>query len=167
MGDEDEPREVEVDSSGNLYVISASADNSNNWLLLYNEAIGNSSELRVPLSNTIGVPGPTAMLVSGDKLYLAQATDLTNPPTQTTSLRQGFSSSSHLITSGEAVACEKMPVFRVTGPASTGQAVPDLNLIRSQEILGAVPYAQNDHNLSANLEKDAVDLLAFYVEELA
>lgn len=44
---------------------------------------------------------------------------------------------------------------------------PELEIFWPQEVLGAVPYAQDDHGLPADLEKDAVDLPALAVEELA
>ncbi len=65
-------REVEIDASGNLFVLAAQALSPNNdWLLIYNESTGNTSEKRVPLS----VPSPTALLWSAtdNKLYLTSS----------------------------------------------------------------------------------------------
>ena len=42
-----------------------------------------------------------------------------------------------------------------------------LELLWAQGILSAVPYAQDDHGLPADLKKDTVHLPAFAVEELA
>jgi hypothetical protein len=77
-------REVEVDPSGNhLFVLSSklycdpnnpNINDENNWILIYDEAIGNSSEVRVQLSDH-NVIGPTAMVVSSleEKVYLASS----------------------------------------------------------------------------------------------
>ncbi|MBN1457102.1 MAG: hypothetical protein JW912_04545, partial [Sedimentisphaerales bacterium] len=68
--------EIEIDSEGNLYVLSSHLANSNNWLLIYDEAAGNDSEERISL-NTPNIVGPTAMVVlsAADRLYLASSTD--------------------------------------------------------------------------------------------
>ncbi|MHC4647349.1 MAG: choice-of-anchor Q domain-containing protein, partial [Planctomycetota bacterium] len=82
--------EVEIDSYGNLFVLSfvicsdANNGNDNNWLLIYDEAAGNDSEVRVLLSDPgIGDPNltaPTAMVVSSleDKVYLASSARATD-----------------------------------------------------------------------------------------
>jgi len=63
-------REVELDAWGNLFVLSAQADNDNDWVLAYNEATGNPSEVCILLSGgapaccgSVGsdLQGPTAM----------------------------------------------------------------------------------------------------------
>jgi parallel beta-helix repeat protein len=66
--------EIEIDYEGNLFVLSSHLRNENAWLLIYDEAIGNDSEVRLPLGNT-GISGPTAMVVSlfRSKLYLASS----------------------------------------------------------------------------------------------
>jgi hypothetical protein len=71
--------EIEIDSEGNLFVLSAHWQNQNNWVLIYDEAVGNDSEVRVWLSDpndsAPDVVGPTAMLVSSseEKLHLASS----------------------------------------------------------------------------------------------
>ncbi|MHC4624569.1 MAG: DUF1565 domain-containing protein, partial [Planctomycetota bacterium] len=71
--------ELEIDSGGHLFVLSALWQNQNNWVLIYDEAIGNDSERRVwlsdPNNNEFNVVGPTAMLVSSseEKVYLASS----------------------------------------------------------------------------------------------
>jgi hypothetical protein len=66
--------EIEIDFEGNLFVLSSHLCNENNWLLIYDEAAGNSSEVRLSLSST-SISGPTAMVVSlfRNKLYLASS----------------------------------------------------------------------------------------------
>jgi len=66
-------REIEVDAFGNLFVLSAQALNANDWVLMYDELTGTSSEQRVLISSFL--EGPTAMLASRveDKLYLASS----------------------------------------------------------------------------------------------
>jgi hypothetical protein len=66
--------EIEIDPYGNLFVLSAHLCNSNNWLLVYDESVGNDSEIRIFLSDP-NLTGPTAMVVSSfdDKLYLASS----------------------------------------------------------------------------------------------
>jgi hypothetical protein len=68
-------REIEIDSGGNLFVLSSHWVNANNWILIYDEAVGNDSEVRVSL-NDVEMVGPTAMVVSSsaEKLYLASST---------------------------------------------------------------------------------------------
>lgn len=84
-------REVEVDSSGNhLFVLSSklysdpngtNINKENNWVLIYNEVTGNSSEVRVNISDH-DVIGPTAMVVSSleEKVYLASSAHGLNEP---------------------------------------------------------------------------------------
>jgi hypothetical protein len=84
-------REVEVGPSGNhLFVLSSklycdpndpNVNKENNWVLIYDEATGNSSEVRVQLSDH-NVIGPTAMVVSSleEKVYLASSADGPNEP---------------------------------------------------------------------------------------
>jgi hypothetical protein len=92
--------EIEVDSDGNnvfvlSFVLSSHPDyrqgdpnysKYDNWILIYNEATGNDSEVPVLLSdpNDIypDVIGPTAMVVSSvqDKLYLASSAHEQNDP---------------------------------------------------------------------------------------
>jgi hypothetical protein len=66
--------EIEIDSEGNLFVLSSDWFNENNWLLVYDEAIGNFSEERLSLTYT-NIAGPTAMVVLpySDVLYLASS----------------------------------------------------------------------------------------------
>ena len=65
--------EIEVDSKGNVYILSAHDSGDNDWVLIYPEGDG-QNETRVNVSDTVA--GPTAMLVSlagSDSLYLASA----------------------------------------------------------------------------------------------
>ncbi|MHC4867554.1 MAG: hypothetical protein ACYTEX_26080, partial [Planctomycetota bacterium] len=77
--------EIEVDSHGNVFVLSfvissdANDTNDNDWLSIYNKAAGNDSEVRVLLSDA-GLGGsalkaPSAMVVlsSGEKIYFASS----------------------------------------------------------------------------------------------
>jgi hypothetical protein len=73
-------REIEISPDGNsVFVLSTHWFNANNWILIYDEATGNSSEVRVWLSDSNdGEPNlmvPAAMTVSsfGDKLYLVSS----------------------------------------------------------------------------------------------
>ncbi len=45
--------------------------------------------------------------------------------------------------------------------------VPELEVVWPQKVLSAVPYTQDNNGLLADLEKDAMDLSALAVEELA
>jgi hypothetical protein len=78
--------EIEIDSDGNsLFILSCvfgddpDGRNDNNWILIYEEARGNDSEIRVLLSDANegdpNITGPTAMVVSSfdEKLYLASS----------------------------------------------------------------------------------------------
>jgi hypothetical protein len=67
--------EIEIDSSGNLFVLSSHWVNANNWILIYDEATGSDSEVRMSLDD-VNLAGPTAMVVSSfaEKLYLASST---------------------------------------------------------------------------------------------
>jgi len=71
--------EIETDSNGTLFILSAHLPSSDNWILIYNEQIGNDSEVRIPLEDA-NLAGPTAMLVSPSrqKLYLASSVNPTN-----------------------------------------------------------------------------------------
>jgi predicted outer membrane repeat protein len=72
--------EIEIDSDGNnLFVLTAHWCNQNNWILLYDEATGNDSEVRASLSDA-NVAGPMAMVVSSleEKVYLASAANTSN-----------------------------------------------------------------------------------------
>ncbi|HKQ50427.1 MAG TPA: hypothetical protein VJZ71_20300 [Phycisphaerae bacterium] len=64
-------REIEVDSYGNLFVASALEVNDYNYLLIYPADGG--SEIRVPLTGQ--VQAPSALHVSGDKLYVSTSLD--------------------------------------------------------------------------------------------
>ncbi|MHC4338166.1 MAG: dimerization/docking domain-containing protein, partial [Planctomycetota bacterium] len=71
-------REIEIDANGNnLFVLSAHWINSQNWILMFDEADANSPEARVWLcdgnDNAPNVIAPTAMVVSSfeEKLYIA------------------------------------------------------------------------------------------------
>jgi hypothetical protein len=82
--------EIEVDSHGNLFVLNfvinsdANDTNDNDWLLIYDEQIGNDSEIRVPLSDPcLGDPclkAPSAMALSAseDKIYFASSVSSAN-----------------------------------------------------------------------------------------
>jgi hypothetical protein len=63
--------EIEVDSDGNLYILSAHGYTDNKWVLMYDEQLGNSSEARISLS-PFNMANPAVMLVSAneEKLYL-------------------------------------------------------------------------------------------------
>jgi len=65
--------EIEIDVFGNLFVTSSQALNDNDWMLIYHEATGNASELRVLLTDVL--EGLTALFVSSsdDRLYLASS----------------------------------------------------------------------------------------------
>jgi hypothetical protein len=77
-------REIEIDSYGNVFVLSAHWENQNNWILIYDEAAGNSSEVRVWLSDPNdgdpNVIAPSAMVVSSheEKIYLASSVSSSN-----------------------------------------------------------------------------------------
>lgn len=73
--------EIEIDSNGNLFVLSAHSTDENNWILIYDEAIGNESEVRISLSD-VNLVGPTAMTVSNydQKLYLSSSIASPNEP---------------------------------------------------------------------------------------
>jgi hypothetical protein len=82
--------EIEVDSHGNLFVLNfvinsdANDTNDNDWLLIYDEQIGNDSEIRVLLSDPcLGDPclkAPSAMALSAseDKIYFASSVSSAN-----------------------------------------------------------------------------------------
>ncbi len=79
-------REIETDSDGNVYVTCARADNQNDWLLIYNAAMGTASEQRIRLSDLpVPLRGPAALHVSddGSKLYLGTSLDDGDPATTT------------------------------------------------------------------------------------
>ena len=73
-------REIEIDDSNSLYVLSAQGP-ENNWLLVYDKELGTPSEKRLLLSdhNTSdpNLVGPTAMVVSShtNRLYLSASVD--------------------------------------------------------------------------------------------
>jgi hypothetical protein len=76
--DKQQVREIEVDSQGNVFVLAAQGFNRNDWLLVYDEGTGTSSERRIDLGSTAlgSIRGPTAMLVSEvnpNRLYLASS----------------------------------------------------------------------------------------------
>ncbi|MHC4573806.1 MAG: hypothetical protein ACYS76_06695, partial [Planctomycetota bacterium] len=67
--------EIEIDADGNnVFVLSAYWFNDNYWVLIYDEEVGNDSEIRVSLSDA-NIVGPTALLVSSfdDKAYVASS----------------------------------------------------------------------------------------------
>ena len=67
-------RELELDAFGNLFVVSAQASGAaNDWITVYDTAIGNPSEQRFNVSETAS--SPTALLVSGegDELYVSSS----------------------------------------------------------------------------------------------
>jgi hypothetical protein len=75
--------EIEIDPYGNLFILSAQQANENNWILMYDEAIGNDSEVRVWLKDPNVLDpnlmiSPTSMIVSSieQKLYFASAVTL-------------------------------------------------------------------------------------------
>jgi hypothetical protein len=55
----------------------------------------------------------------------------------------------------------------VRGQTGAGGLRPELEVLRPQEVLGAVPYAQDDHSLAADLEQNAMGLPSFAMEEFA
>ena len=79
-------REIEVDASGNVYVLAAQATNANDWLLMFDEAEGTDSQICVLLSDGGAGPncvsagadviGPAGMLVSAHVALLRCATVL-------------------------------------------------------------------------------------------
>lgn len=82
-------REIEVDDAGHVFVTAARSDNANDWLLIYQAAIGNASEQRIRLSDSPTVlRGPTAMKVTsdGDRLFLG--TSLDDGDATTTTIRE-------------------------------------------------------------------------------
>ncbi|MCB9858677.1 MAG: hypothetical protein H6818_23610 [Phycisphaerales bacterium] len=79
-------REIETDSSGDLYVTCARADNQNDWLLIYDTVAGTPSEQRMRLSDlATPVRGPAALHVTNDgtRLYLGTSLDEGDPMTTT------------------------------------------------------------------------------------
>ncbi|HVP09862.1 MAG TPA: hypothetical protein VMV94_01595, partial [Phycisphaerae bacterium] len=77
-------RELEIDGQGNLFVLSAQADNDNDWVLVYDQAVGNPSEVCILLSggapaccSAVGstLEAPTAMVLSQDAstMYLSSS----------------------------------------------------------------------------------------------
>ncbi len=66
-------REIEVDAEGKVYVTSAQEVGANDWVLVYDEALGNASERAIDISAEVA--GPTSLLVSSldDKLYLSSS----------------------------------------------------------------------------------------------
>jgi hypothetical protein len=96
------PCEIEIDSSGeNVFVLSRCWLNSNNWVLIYDEGIGNDSQVHVWLSDPEDgypdVDGPTAMLVSsfGQKVYLASSVIDPDDPNDLTTEVYGLSMSKY------------------------------------------------------------------------
>ncbi len=71
-------REIEVDAEGKVYVTSAQEVGENDWVLVYDEALGNSSERAIDISDEVA--GPTSLLVStvDDKLYLSSSVNATS-----------------------------------------------------------------------------------------
>ncbi|MHA2403941.1 MAG: hypothetical protein ACXADH_13180, partial [Candidatus Kariarchaeaceae archaeon] len=65
--------EIEIDAFGNLFVTSSQALNDNDWMLIYDEATGNASELRILLTDVL--EALTALFVSSsdNRLYLASS----------------------------------------------------------------------------------------------
>jgi hypothetical protein len=77
--------EIEVDSHGNLFVLNfvinsdANDTNDNDWLLIYDEQIGNDSEVRVLLSDPcLNAPSAMALSASEDKIYFASSVSSAN-----------------------------------------------------------------------------------------
>jgi hypothetical protein len=90
-------REVEVDTTGNIYVLNAYSDNESDILWKYNASSGAMIE-RLVLGNSSSinyVPSPSAMYLSTaqDMLYLASSL---NPATATSSSIYGFSTNGTL-----------------------------------------------------------------------
>jgi hypothetical protein len=67
--------EVEMDTQGNLFVLSAHTLNANNWILVYDEAVGNDSEIRISLDDSnVVVPATMVMSSFDDNVYVATST---------------------------------------------------------------------------------------------
>jgi len=66
--------EIEIDSHGNLFVLSSHVSNDNGWILIYDESVGNASEVRVALADA-NIVGAAAMAVSelASKVYLVSS----------------------------------------------------------------------------------------------
>jgi len=75
-------REIEADAFGNLYILAASGLGENDWLLLYDEAAGNPSQRRVPLSGLVNAPS-TLMVSSVDANRVYLASSISDPPSTT------------------------------------------------------------------------------------
>ena len=85
--------EIEVDSDGNLYILSAHGYTDNKWVLMYDEQIGNPSETRVSLGQ-FNIANPAVMLASDyEKLYLTscanESADLATEVYRFSIVRQG------------------------------------------------------------------------------
>ena len=86
--------EIEVDSDGNLYILSAHGYTDNKWVLMYDEQLGNFSETRISLSR-FNMANPAVMLVSSneEKLYLTscanESADLATEVYRFSIVRQG------------------------------------------------------------------------------
>src|SRR5204863_7732008 len=79
-------REIEVDSTFNVYVASAQALNGNDWILIYDDTLANPNQSERRERINAYIHGPTAMLVVGNTLYVASSTDL--PDTTTTQVHR-------------------------------------------------------------------------------
>ena len=85
-------REIEADASGNLYVLSSHALNHNDWLLLYDEALGTSSEIPVLLSDfQPALNSPVALTLSAVDPNTLYAASSINASETTTIYRLGIS----------------------------------------------------------------------------
>jgi len=65
--------EIEIDAFGNLFVISSQALNDNDWILIYDEATGNASELRILLTDVVEGLAALSVSSSDNRLYLASS----------------------------------------------------------------------------------------------
>jgi hypothetical protein len=72
------PREIEVDASGNVFVLSAHALNSNDWVLIYDKETGNTSEVAVPISSHVTDPAAMAVSPAFGRLYLTSSAGQAN-----------------------------------------------------------------------------------------
>jgi len=83
--------EIEIDSEGNLFVLSTHGSKSNDWLMIYDESIGNDSEIRLCLNDSqmLGTDpniNPTAMILSSDEqtIYMAFSASISYDPNNLT-----------------------------------------------------------------------------------
>ena len=110
-------RELEVDSSGNLYVLSSHYQNSNSWLLRY------APESSVPDYldlNDYGISMPTVMKMSGnDELYISTSADIVSGDPNNIELKlYGLDVSQWDLSTDKTVTTIKCPTPQARGISS-------------------------------------------------